>query len=330
MRLRTTMKQFLIAALIAATALSPSLLATAQQTSSEAAAAAPFKLPAPPAGNFDAAAPSRATVEAFLKVLWGYDPNREWEIWAIQKTPAPGVSRVIVEVVQKNDPQHHVATAAFLITPDGKHLIAPNLDMESFGAHPYAEAHQMLLARANGPSRGAAGKKLELVEFADFQCPHCRVTQPVIQRLLADFPQAHFVFENFPLTTVHSEAFKAAAYGVCVAQEAGNAAFFKYADEVFTNQQQLTPDTSDVTLGAAATKVGLNAAKVGACSYGPTAKAAVDASIQLGKDLNVDETPTLFVNGRAIPVGQVASGQIPYDTLKQIINYQIKLDSAAQ
>src|ERR1700739_4935484 len=103
MPLRTTLKQFLLAALIAATAFSPSLLATAQQTSSEPDAA-PFKLPAPPASNFDAAAPSRATVEAFLKVLWGYDSNRSWAIWAIQKTPAPGVSRVVVEVSQKNDP----------------------------------------------------------------------------------------------------------------------------------------------------------------------------------------------------------------------------------
>jgi protein-disulfide isomerase len=326
MRLRKTMKQFLIAALVAATALAPSLASAQQSTSSPSAA--PFKLPAPPASNFDAAAPPRTTVQDFLKILWGYDSTREWKIWAIQKTQAPGISRVVVEVTQANDTQHHVATASFLVTPDGKHLIAPNLDLESFGSHPFAAAHQMLLARANGPSRGAAGKELEMVEFADFQCPHCRVTQPVIQRLLTDFPQARFVFENFPLVGVHSEAFKAAAYSVCVAQQAGNAAFFKFADDVFTNQDQLTPDASDVTLGDAASKVGLNASKVGACSYGAPAKAAVDASIQLGKDLNVNETPTLFVNGRAIPVGQVASGQLPYSTLKQIVEYQIKLDSA--
>lgn len=329
MRLRTPMKQFLIAALIAASAFSLSLPALAQQSSS-AAAGKPFELPTPPASNFDTATPSRADVEAFLKVVWGYDPDRIWGVWAILKTQAPGVTRVIVEVAQKNDPQHHIATAAFLVTPDGKHLIAPNLDLENFGPHPYAAARQMLLARANGPTRGAASKNLELVEFADMQCPHCRITEPVIARLLTDFPQAHFVFENFPLTGIHTEAFKAAAYGVCVAQEAGNATFFKFIDDVFANQDRLAPDTSDMVLGNAATKVGLDAAKVGACSYRPATRAAVNASIQLGKDLNVDETPTLFVNGRPIPVGQVASGQLPYDTLKQIIDYQIKLDSEGQ
>ncbi len=326
MRLRTSLKQFFVAALLAGLLVPSALPAMAQQDSSKTPAT-PFALPTPPASNFDAASPSRATVEAFLKILWGYDTDRLWSVWAIQKTQAPGVTRVVVEVAQKNDPQHHIATAAFLVTPDGKHLIAPNLSMEPFGTNPYAAARQMLLARADGPTRGAASKNLELVEFADLQCPHCRITEPVIERLLTDYPQAHFVFENFPLVGVHSEAFKAAAYGVCVAKQAGNTAFFKYINDVFAHQDQLTPDTSDMILGNAAKQVGLDPAKVGACSYSPATKAAVNASMQLGKDLNVDETPTLFVNGRPIPVGQVAGGQIPYDALKQIINYQIKLDS---
>ena len=326
MYLRTALKQSLAAALVAAFVLTCASLAVAQQGSAPAPAA-PFTLPTPPASNFNAASPSRATVEAFLKILWGYDTDRIWSVWAIQKTQAPGITRVVVEVAQKNDPQHHIATAAFLVTPDGKHLIAPNLSMQPFGPHPYAAARQILLARADGPTRGAADKNLEMVEFADLQCPHCRITEPVIDRLLTDYPQAHFVFENFPLIGVHSEAFKAAAYGVCVAKQAGNPAFFKFIKDVFAHQDQLTPDTSDMILGNAAKQVGLDPAKVGACSYSPATKAAVNASMQLGKDLNVDETPTLFVNGRPVPVGQVAGGQIPYHALKQIIDYQIKLDS---
>lgn len=316
-------------AVIATPALSPAL-ASAQQQAPSAISASPVKFPAPSAANFSAATPSRATVEAFLKEAWGYDPDRVWQVWAIEKTPAPSVSRVIVQVTQKNDPQHRLASATFLVTPDGKHLIATNLDMLPFGPHPYAVARDILMQRANGPSRGAASKKYEIVEFADFECPHCKASQPVIERLLTDFPQAHFVFENFPLTSIHSEAFKAAAYSVCVAQQAGNVAFFKFADAVFENQAQLTPDTSDEALAEAATKVGLNGAKVGACSYTDAAKAAVNASLQLGKDLNVNETPMLYVNGRQIPVGEVANHQLPYETLKEIVAYQFKLDGGPQ
>ncbi|HTV05668.1 MAG TPA: thioredoxin domain-containing protein [Acidobacteriaceae bacterium] len=326
MHSRRILKQALLPLMLAAAAIAAPIQSAAQQGAASAPSATPVKFPPISPANFTAGEPSRDTVEAFLKASWGYDPDRVWQVWAILKTPAPGVSRVIVQVAQKNDPQHRIASAAFLVTPDGKHLISANLNMLPFGAHPYAEAREMLMQRANGPSRGAADKKFELVEFADFECPHCKEAQPVIQRLLTDFPQAHFVFENFPLVSIHTEAFKAAAYSVCVAQQAGDAAFFKFADAVFTNQQQLTPDTSDAALGDAATKVGLNADKVGACSYTQAAKDAVNASMQLGKDLNVDETPTLFINGRQIPVGEVASGQLPYEALKQIVAYQFQQD----
>lgn len=312
---------------LAALVMVSSVLVWGQQDAVPSApGAGEVKLPEPAASNFTAETPSRATVEAFLKQSWGYDTDRVWQVWAIEKTPAPGVSRVVVQVAQKSDPQHQVAAATFLVTPDGKHLIATDLSMQPFGEHPYAENQQVLLERANGPSRGAADKKFEIVEFADFECPHCKATQPIIARLLSDFPQAHFVFENFPLTSIHTEAYKAAAYSVCVAQQSGNEAFFKFADNVFDVQQELTPEGSDAALGDAATKSGLDAAKVGACSYTAAAKSAVDASIKLGNDLNVNETPMLFVNGRQIPVGEVANGQLPYETLKQIVAYQFAMD----
>jgi protein-disulfide isomerase len=325
---RKLSKQFILSLALAVGSIAAPVLASAQQPESPSTSNDSLvKFPEPSSANFTAVSPSRATVEAFLREAWGYDPDRVWQVWAIEKTPAPGISRVIVQVAQKNDPQHQIASATFLVTPDGKHLIATNLDMLPFGAHPYAETREILMQHANGPSRGATDKKFEIVEFADFECPHCKATQPIIARLLGDFPQAHFVFENLPLTSIHTEAFKAAAYSVCVAQQAGNAAFFKFADAVFENQQQLTPDSSDAALGDAATKVGLNAGKVGACSYTEAAKSAVNASINLAKDLNINETPMLFVNGRQIPVGEVANHQLPYEVLKEIVAYQFKLDS---
>lgn len=330
MHARRSLKHIALPIMLAAVVAAAPVLAAAQQQAPSAPSASPAKFPQPSPANFSATSPSRATVEAFLKEAWGYDTDREWQVWAIQKTPAPGVVRVIVQAMQKNDPQHRIASATFLVTPDGKHLIAPNLSMLPFGAHPYAETREILAQRANGPSRGAASKKNEIVEFADFECPHCKAAQPVIQRLLTDFPQAHFVFENFPLTSIHSEAFKAAAYSVCVAQQAGDAAFFKFADAVFENQAQLTPDSSDAALGDAATKVGLSAAKVGACSYTAAAKNAVNASIKLAQDLNINETPMLFVNGRQIPVGEVADQQLPYEVLKEIVAYQFKLDNGPE
>jgi protein-disulfide isomerase len=286
----------------------------------QAAAAAPAAPQFPPQDprNFTAAAPTRDTVDAFLRQTWGYDPDRSWQVQAIQQTSAPGVSKVVVLVAEKNNPQEP-GSLVFFTTPDGGYLIAN--DVLPFGAHPFDARRQVLQAAANGPSRGAAAKTLMLVEFADFQCPHCKEVQPTVAKLLLDFPEAHFVYENFPLVSIHSEAYKAAAYSVCVAKQNGNEAFFRFAEAAYANQAQLTPDGSTQALGDAATKAGADPAKVAACSTSAEAKEAVDASLKLGRDLGVDQTPTLFVNGRNVPMGGLA-----YEQLKQIVTYQMSLD----
>ncbi|WP_026442960.1 DsbA family protein [Pseudacidobacterium ailaaui] len=269
-------------------------------------------------GNFTAASPSKETVNAFLQQLWGYDPDRVWQVQAIQKTAAPGVSKVTVLAAQKTNPQQ-IGSLQFFVTPDGQHLISN--EVMPFGARPFDAARKVLQASANGPSRGAASKELLLVEFADFQCPHCKEAQPTVQRLLADFPNAHFVFENLPLTSIHPEAYKAAAYGVCVAKLGGNDAFFQYAETVFTNQASLTPEAAATTLNDAATKAGVDAAKAAACADSPEARGAVDASLHLAQELNVNETPWLFINGRGLPLNSV-----PYETLKKIVEFQAQSD----
>ncbi len=64
---------------------------------------APKADPFPPANPkfFTASSPSVDTVNAFLKALWGYDPNRIWRVEAIQATGAPDVSKVIVFVSER-------------------------------------------------------------------------------------------------------------------------------------------------------------------------------------------------------------------------------------
>ena len=164
-----------------------------------------------------------------------------------------------------------------------------------------------------------------LVEFADFQCPHCKEAQPIIEHLLKDFPNARYVYENYPLTQIHSEAEKASEYSVCVAKLGGDAAFFKYTDSVYANQAGLTPEGSARTLDTAVTAAGQDPAKVAACASLPETKAAVAEQLRVGTDVGVNSTPTLFINGRGLPFAG-----IPYETLKQIVSYQMQLDGVRQ
>lgn len=302
-------------------------LARGQATAAPAVPATPAPqlsnmnpFPAPDPKNFTATTPSVETVNSFLKQLWGYDPNREWQVEAILKTPAQGVSKVIVYVAEKGVANSKPSGTEFFVLPDGKHAIAG--DVISFGATPFADARKTLQERADGPARGAAGKDLMLVEFSDLECPHCKEAQTTMDQLAKDFPGARIVYENFPLTSIHPAAFKAAAYGVCVAQKSSDA-FFQYVQAVFATQDGLASAT-DQTLNNAVTKAGQDSAAIATCASTQATKDAVNASVKLGQDLDVNSTPTLFVNGRALPI----SG-IPYDTLKQIINFQAIQDGVS-
>jgi len=275
-----------------------------------------------PAANpklFTASSPTLDTVNSFLHTVWGYDSNRLYRVMAIEPTAAPGVSRIVVFVTSKQ-PGAKVEGTTFYVTPDGKHAIGEGSGVVSFGAAPFADTRDLLRARADGASRGAPSKDFELVEFADLQCPHCKEAQPIMDQLAHDFPKAHIVFQLFPLIDIHPSAFKAAAFGVCV-QEQSNDAFFQFADAVFDTQDGLTPATDDTLLKAAVTRAGLDPAKIADCAGNPTTIVQVNAEIKLAEAANVTETPTLFVNGRPLPVTGV-----PYDTLKTLIQYQATLD----
>jgi protein-disulfide isomerase len=154
-----------------------------------------FPNPIPP---ISPPAPTKDTVNAFLQASWGYDETRIWQVsghpedarrWH-QQGGLPG---------RRQERQAEAVPAQFFALPDGKHIFAGE-DIMPFGENPFAEARAMSAQqRADGPYRGSASKDLEIVEFADFQCPHCKDAQANMDKLAVDFPKARIVFQNFPL-----------------------------------------------------------------------------------------------------------------------------------
>lgn len=302
--------------------------APAQQPSaappSAPAPSGPPKFPAPDPANFTASSPSKDVVSAFLHASWGYDETRIWQVQGIMKTSVEGIAKVTVFIGDKTGKQKPAALEFFALQ-DGKHAIAGN-DIVPFGEQPFADYRAVLQKSADGPYRGAAAKDLELVEFADFQCPHCKDVQANMDKLAVDFPKARIVFQVFPLEKIHPSAKKAASYGYCVTKQGGSDAFFTFAGAVFEGQDGLaTPDGATLTLNSAVTKAGLDPAKIAACADTPATSDAVEASVKLAMDMNINSTPTLMVNGRQIPIAGV-----PYDTLKQVVAFQAKLDGVTQ
>ena len=291
--------------------------------SAPAPSAAPV-FPKPDPINFTAATPTKETINAFLQTSWGYDENRIWQVQAILKTPVEGISKVVILVGDKTGKMKPSAIGFFVLA-DGKHIIADD-QIISFGDHPFANYREMVQQRADGPFRGSASKDLELVEFADFLCPHCKDVQANMDKLAVDFPKARIAFQNYPLSKIHPEAVKAALYAVCVTKQGGSNAFFQFASAVFDGQDGLaTTDGATLTLNSAVVKAGLDPAKIATCSSTPEVGASVEASVKLAQDLNINETPTLVINGRQVPIGGA-----PYEVIKKIVEYQEKLDGITQ
>jgi len=253
--------------------------------------------------------PSEETVNAFLQQTFGYDSTVTWKITAIKPSIAEGLAEVNVML---SNAQGQSGTTLY-VTPDGKHALTG--EIMPFGAKPYEPAKEALLKGINGPARGPEKSPVTIVEFSDLQCPHCKDVQPVIDKLLAEEPNAKFVFQNYPLP-MHNWAAKAAYYADCVGRSS-NDAFWKFVQGTFDQQANLTESNADEKLAAIADAAGVKGADVAVCAAKPDTKSRVDKSVALGTSVGVTGTPTVYVNGRRI--GNVVG--VPPEVLKGLVEF---------
>ncbi len=282
-------------------------IAIAQTQPAHPAKAAAKPAPAPLAAGVSTALPTEDTVNSFLFQMFGYDPTISWKVAEIRPSEVPGLSEVTVIITGPQGSNQN----RLLVSSDGKHAIAG--DILPFGAKPFADANAKLEKGVNGPAKGPAKAAVTIVEFTDMQCPHCAKAAPGIEQLLAQEPDAHFVFQNFPLPA-HNWAEKAADYVDCVGR-AANDAVWKFIQKTFEEQANITESNAEEKLKAIATASGANADEIAACAAKPDTKARVEASIVLGKSVGVTGTPTLFINGRN------ASGASA-DQWKKIVDFE--------
>lgn len=236
--------------------------------------------------------PSEATVESFLQQQFGYQSDMTWKIASIKPSPIEGLAEVNVVLANKQGQQ----LSKFYVGPDGQHALVG--EIIPFGAKPFEPAKEALDKGVTGPSRGPKDAKVTIVEFGDLQCPACKSAQPTIEALVAAEPNARFVFQNFPLE-MHNWASKGAAYADCVGRSS-NDAFWKFVSKTYETQSDITAQNVDEKLTAIADGAGVKGSEIAACADMPETKARVDASIKLGKSVDVTGTPTVFINGRKV------------------------------
>jgi protein-disulfide isomerase len=252
--------------------------------------------------------PTEDTVNSFLFQMFGYDAAMSWKVSEIRPSEMEGLAAVTVVI---SSPQG-ASPNRLLVSSDGKHVISG--EILPFGARPFEEARVKLEKGVNGIAKGPEKAGVLIVEFSDMQCPHCQKAAPNVEQLLAQEPEARFVFQNFPLPS-HNWAEKAADYVDCVGR-AGNDAVWKFIAKTFEDQANITEANVDEKLKAIATASGAKADDIAACAGKAETKERVEASVALGKLVGVNGTPMLFINGRGVSAGA------PVEVLKKIVDFE--------
>jgi protein-disulfide isomerase len=269
--------------------------------------------PAAPHATSKAAAgtnlPSEETVNAFLHQWFGYDSSLTWKIASIKPSEIEGLSEVNAILSGSQGQQ----ALKLYVTPDGKHAV--NGEIMPFGAHPFAANQKELERGVTGPSQGPADAPVTLVDFSDLQCPHCKEAHPTLEKLMAENKNVRLVFQTFPLP-MHDWASKAAGYADCVSRSS-NDAFWKFIQSVYSSQTDITAANADEKLTGLADGAGVKGADIAVCAAKPDTTTRIEKSLALGKALDVNSTPTLFINGRRVPA-------VPYDVLQKLVDFAAK------
>jgi protein-disulfide isomerase len=259
--------------------------------------------------------PSEETVNSFLHEWFGYDPSLSFKVVSIKPSEIEGLSEVNAVISTAQGQQQ----LKLYITPDGKHAI--NGDIMPFGAHPFAATQKELERGVNGPSHGPADAPVTVVDFSDLQCPHCKEAHPALEKLMAENKNVRLIFQAYPLP-MHDWAAKAADYADCVSR-GSNDAFWKFIASVYAAQSDITAANADEKLTALADGAGVKGADIAACAAKPETTSRVEKSLALGKVLDVNSTPTLFINGRRVPA-------VSYEVLEKLVDFAAKENTAAK
>ena len=174
------------------------------------------------------------------------------------------------------------------------------------------EPPRQTVSAGNSPAKGAANAPIEVIEFADFQCPFCLAAAPTVKKVLDTYgDRIRFVYRNYPLPN-HPQA-QAGRRSRAVRQR---------------TRQVLALPRPSVRRGREAVgrgpqeggrRSGHGRPRFNTCVDEHRYKAVVEADQQAGNDAGVNGTPAFFVNGRLL------SGAQPFEAFKRVIDEELEL-----
>ena len=252
---------------------------------------------------------AQKNIEAYLRNLYAFGPDVKLLVGPLKESTVEGIleTNIVVTIAENKE------NAKFYVSKDGRFLFRGELsDMTK---DPLAE-NLAQIRMTDAPTFGDPKAPVTIVEYSDFECPVCRNLHDALRGILPNYRgKVRVVFKDFPLEQLHPWARTAAIAGRCAYQQKPEA-FWKIYDLIYDNQEIISAANAWTKMTDYAAQAGLDGDVFKSCMAGPEAGAAVTASHANGEQLEVNSTPTVFVNGRRM-VGADAN------LLQQYINYEL-------
>lgn len=175
--------------------------------------------------------------------------------------------------------------------------------------------------------KGNEEAKVKLVEFADFECPACRVFSKTIDEILEEFgDKILFIHKQFPLDNTcnqaipqrfHQNACNAAFFVRCAGEQDKYWEAYNYLFSMPEFEGQARPSVVTKAISDGASKLGIDEVALKECVESKRHLGKIQADIKEGMAAGLEGTPTLYINGKKV-----------HDTSKEairiIINSELK------
>jgi len=207
-----------------------------------------------------------------------------------------------------------IAGAVFFVGKSGTSAPTANNGQEQAINFRAADATDHILGNPNAT--------VKVIEYADLECPYCKVFHTTMHQVMDYYGQSGnvaWVYRPFPLGQIHSKAPKEAEAAECAADQGGSQAFFAYVDKVYA----VTPSENNLDLTQLpvfAKDIGLNVDTFNSClSSGKFAQKVQDSYNEAIK-AGGNGTPYILITKQGSTDAIPLSGAQPYDSMRAAID----------
>jgi len=175
-------------------------------------------------------------------------------------------------------------------------------------------------------TKGSAAAAITVYEMSDFQCPYCRrfsrETFPALEREYIASGKVRWVYVNYPLTSLHSNAVPAAEAALCAGKQN---AFWPVHDLLFEHQETWAPLKEPAAFFLSlADSAGISKPALLECVRAPGTRAEIRAEAEGSERSGATSTPTFFIEGGLL------AGAHPVEVFRQVLDSIYRVKRAGQ